>query len=381
MIYLDNAATTFPKPEEVYKAVEEIQRKNAVNAGRGTYTAARTAENIISSVRNKLAELTGCSYRDCVVLSPSATIAMNQVINGLSWRKDSKVYITPFEHNAVVRTIRRMADIYGFEIIVLPFNGKTHEINEQKMLNMFALKHPDVIFVNHISNVTGTILPAKKIFEAAKKYNAVTILDASQSLGLLECDVRIMPVDFIVFAGHKNLYSHIGAGGFICSGDIKLNTFITGGTGSDSLNTDMPDGCPAKYEAGSHDILSIASLNASLDWLISTGVDKIYLHKKELTDYMIEKLGKLQGINMYLPENSENHIAIVSFTHNEYLPNELAEILDMDFDIAVRSGYHCAPYVHGLIGTEKGGGTVRVSIGYFNTKNDIDRLVDAINEI
>lgn len=131
MIYLDNAATTFLKPKEVYKAVEEIQRKNAVNVGRGTYTVARKAENIINSVRNKLAELIGFSYRDCVVLSPSATIAMNQVINGLSWLKDSKVYITPFEHNAIVRAIRRAADIYGFEMIILPFDGKTHELDEK----------------------------------------------------------------------------------------------------------------------------------------------------------------------------------------------------------------------------------------------------------
>lgn len=130
---------------------------------------------------------------------------------------------------------------------------------------MFALKHPDAIFVNHISNVTGTILPVKKIFEAAKKYNAVTVFDASQSLGLLECEVHKMSANFIVFEGHKNLYGHIGAGGFICSGDVKLNTFIVGGTGSDSLNTNMPDKYPTKYEAGSHDILSIASLNASLD--------------------------------------------------------------------------------------------------------------------
>ncbi|MDE6833104.1 MAG: aminotransferase class V-fold PLP-dependent enzyme, partial [Ruminococcus sp.] len=363
MIYLDNAATTFPKPEEVYRAIEEIQRKNAVNAGRGTYTVARTAENIITSVRNKLAELTGCFYSDSVVISPSATIAMNQIINGISWHKDSKVYITPFEHNAVVRTIRHMADTYGFEIIMLPFDSITHEIDEQKMINMFAFKHPDAVFVNHISNVTGTILPVKKIFSTAKKYNAITVLDASQSLGLLECDIRKISVDFIVFAGHKNLYGHIGAGGFICGGNVKLNAFITGGTGSDSLNTDMPDDYPARYEAGSHNILSIASLDASLDWIMSTGIDNIYLHKKELTDYAIEKLGKLNGINMYLPENRRNHIAVVSFTHNEYLPNELADILDIDFDIAVRSGYHCAPYVHRLIGTEKCGGTVRVSIG------------------
>lgn len=381
MIYLDNAATTFPKPEIVYQAVDKIQKTLAVNAGRGSYHTAQKANDILNAVRKQIAELTFCSCPEKVILTPSATIAMNQIINGLSWSKYSNVYITPFEHNAVVRTLKSVSDKYGFEIIQLPFDGITHKLDEVKMLNMFAVKHPDAVFTTHISNVTGTIIPVNTIFHSAKKYHAVTILDASQSLGMLDCDVRNIPVDFLVFAGHKNLYGHIGTGGFICCSEIELKLFITGGTGSDSLNTDMPAEYPSRYEAGSHDIISVASLNAALEWLKSTNREAIFRHKKELTAYLIDKLNSIKSLKLYLPTDLNEHIAIVSFTHKEYLPSELAEILDMDFDIAVRSGYHCVPYVHQLIGTEKNGGTVRVSLGYFNTKEEINLLADALKEL
>lgn len=380
MIYLDNAATTFPKPEYVYKAVDEAQRILAVNAGRGTYQASRNAAALLTSVREKLALLVGCSFSERVVLSPSATIAMNQIIHGLQWSKLSNVYVTPFEHNAVIRVLKQISDRYGFEIRLLPFDGVTQKLNETEMQNQFALYHPDVVFVNHISNVTGVILPVQKIFESAKQYCAVTVLDASQSLGLISCDIRQMPVDFLVFAGHKNLYGHIGIGGFIQCSQIKLNPFLAGGTGSDSLNPDMPEELPQRYEAGSHDILSAASLNASLDWLRDVKQNHICQHKKELTSYLIDELRNIRQIMLYLPEDTGQHISIVSLTHKEYLPHELAEILDMDYDIAVRSGYHCAPYVHRLIGTEKGG-TLRVSVGYFTEKSEIDKLVYALKEL
>ena len=156
---------------------------------------------------------------------------------------------------------------------------------------------------------------------------------------------------------------------------------MTGGTGSDSLNLDMPEQRPDLYEPASHDIVSVSALNASLSWINSTGVKNIYDHKKELTEYAIRKLSQLSSVTLYLPENRENHISIISITHSDYRPEELADILDNDFDIAVRSGYHCAPYVHKFIGTEDKGGTVRISIGYFNTKDNIDSLISALREL
>lgn len=381
MIYFDNAATTYPKPEIVYIAVNECQRNYAVNAGRGTYRTARQASEIIRSTRVALAKLVNISNENNVILSPSATIAMNIVLNGLEYTPNTTIYITPFEHNAVARPLKKLADIYGFSIEMIPFDKKTQELDVETMQNKFIVKHPDVVIVNHISNVTGNVLPIDVIFNASAEYGAVNILDASQSLGLVPIDLSLQRTDFIVFAGHKNLYGSFGTGGFIYNSSVKLKTFLTGGTGSDSLNLDMPEQMPDLYEPASHDIVSVSALNASLSWISNIGVKTIYAHKKELTDYAVEKLEELSSVTLYLPENRENHISIISITHCDYRPEELAEILDNDFDIAVRSGYHCAPYVHSLIGTEGNGGTVRISIGYFNTKDDIDSLINALREL
>lgn len=381
MIYFDNAATTYPKPECVYTAVDKCQRSFAVNAGRGTYSTARQASEVIHNTRVALAKLVNISNENNVVLSPSATVAMNIVLNGLEYNSNTTVYITPFEHNAVARPLKRLSDIYGFSIEMLPFDGKTQKLDTESMRNKFVVTHPDVVIVNHISNVTGNILPVDEIFNASGEYGAVNILDASQSLGLIPVDLTSQKTDFLIFAGHKNLYGNFGTGGFIYNSSIKLKTFLTGGTGSDSLNLYMPEQMPELYEPASHDIVSISALNASLSWISDTGVKNMYTHKKELTDYAVQKLEELSSITLYLPENRENHIAIISITNCDYRPEELAEILDNDFDIAVRSGYHCAPYVHRFIGTEDIGGTVRISIGYFNTKDDIDSLINALREL
>lgn len=381
MIYFDNAATTYPKPECVYTAADECHRYFGVNAGRGTYKTARKASEVIQRTRVALAELVNVSNENNVIFSPSATVAMNIVLNGLDYNSNTTVYITPFEHNAVARPLKRLSDIYGFSIEMLPFDGKTQELDREAMRNKFIVKHPDIVIVNHVSNVTGNILPVDEIFNVSIEYGAVNILDASQSLELVPIDLSSQKTDFLVFAGHKNLYGSFGTGGFVYNSNVKLKTFLTGGTGSDSLNLNMPEQLPDLYEPASHDIVSISALNASLSWIIDKSIHNIYIHKKELTDYIIQRLSELSSVSLYLPENRENHIAIISLTHTDYRPEELAYILDNDFDIAVRSGYHCAPYVHKLIGTEDNGGTVRISIGFFNTKDDIDSLINALREL
>ena len=381
MIYFDNAATTYPKPECVYTAADECLRNFGVNAGRGTYKAARQASEEIQRTRGALAELVNVRNENSIILSPSATVAMNIVLNGLDYNSNTTVYISPFEHNAVARPLKRLSDIYGFSIEMLPFDGKTQELDMEAMRNKFIVKHPDIVIINHVSNVTGNILPIYEIFNASREYGAINILDASQSLGLIPIDLSSQKTDFLVFAGHKNLYGSFGTGGFIYNSDVKLKSFLTGGTGSDSLNLDMPANLPDLYEPASHDIVSISALSASLSWISDRGIKSIYSHKKELTDYAVQNLSEPSSITLYLPENRDNHIAIISLTHSDYRPEELADILDNDFDIAVRSGYHCAPYVHKLIGTEDNGGTVRISIGYFNTKDDIDSLINALREL
>jgi len=380
MIYLDNAATTYPKPESVYSFVDSVQRSMAFNSGRGSYKKAQKSNAIIEDTRNKLAELFKCTAQN-VVLSPSATIAMNQLLYGLNLTRRT-VYISPFEHNAVVRVLHALSEEYDVKIEILPFDSITQQLDETEMNNRFAINHPDLVVLNHISNVTGVITPVDIIFNSAKEYGALTILDASQSAGLLDIDLRKLKCDYIVFAGHKSLYGHIGIGGFVINNNLNsLKKMLCGGTGSDSLNPEMPSLMPDKYEPASHNIIAISSLNASLEWIKEIGIEKIRDHKKRLTKYALECLKTINEIKIYAPDKLENHISVISFTHKEYKPHELAEILDEDFDIAVRCGYHCAPYVHKLIGTDKTEGTVRLSFSYFNTEEHIDALVNALQEI
>ena len=380
-IYLDNAATTFPKPEVVYDSVNDFQRNYAVNAGRGQYKTAKTASDMIVKTRRSLASLLNIYDENKVIFTPSATVAMNQVLGGITYSSETIVYISPFEHNAVVRPLYDLRKKYGFKIELLPFDPVSQALNLQATKNLFALKHPDVVILNHVSNVTGLILPIAEIFDLSCKYGAVNILDASQSLGLIPVNLDRNKIDFLIFAGHKNLYAHFGVGGIVYNSHIKLNTLISGGTGSDSLNPEMPDSIPLRFEPASHNVIAISSLNASLDWLNHLGVENVYHHKLKLTEYLIDCLSEIGTIKLYLPTERTRHIAIVSLTHKEYRPEEIADILDNDYNIAVRCGFHCAPFVHKLIGTESTGGTVRISLGYFNTEEDIDTLKEALIEI
>jgi cysteine desulfurase family protein len=378
MIYLDNAATTFPKPEEVYLAMDNANRNMGVNAGRGSYKVAQTASKIIFETKAQLRQLVHAESSSGVIFAPSITIALNQVINGIRWGSNAVVYVSPYEHNAVARTVNKVASERGLKVKQIPLNKDTLEIDVEKLKYEFSKDNPFALFCTHVSNVTGYILPVREIFEEAKHYGAITVLDSAQSLGLIDVDSKLINADIICFAGHKCLYGPFGIGGFINITNVPLDVYITGGTGSDSLNLDMPDGNEAKYEAASSNIVAISGLNAALKCLdISAHREK----EKVLTDYLIERLSQVEKIRVYLPGDRENHIGIVSFTHEEMKSEDIGTILDEDFDIAVRTGYHCAPYIHDYLRDKQSMGTVRVGLGQFNSKDDIDKLTDALNEI
>lgn len=375
MIYLDNAATTFPKPDAVYNYVDWVQRNIAVNIGRGSYHVAREAMDIVESAKGKLARLVHANSSESVVITPSATIAANEIIGGMTWDNFKNVYVTPFEHNAVMRPLERMKNLYGANIFILPFDPKTQELDEDEMNRLFTIHTPDYVFINQVSNVTGVIIPVEKIAATAKNYDAVVVVDGSQSVGLLDIDLRKLPVDFLIFAGHKNIYASWGIGGFVINSDSRLQPFITGGTGSDSLKLSVDD-----LEVGSPNIISIASMDKAIDWLNEIGISSIATHKDRMIRELIEGL-KDSKVEMYLPGDLKNHTSVVSFNIPEYEPSEVGIILDQDFDIAVRTGFHCAPLIHKLIGTETKKGTVRVSVGYFNTDDDIYQFVAAVKDI
>ena len=215
MIYLDNAATTFPKPENVYVAMDEANRRMAVNAGRGSYKLAREASALINETKKELRALVHADSSSAVVFTSSITIALNQIINGINWIEGVTVYVSPYEHNAVARTIHRVSKEININVKQIPLNKETLEIDLEKMKYDFSKEKPFAVICTHVSNVTGYILPVKEIFEEAKRYNAITVLDTAQSLGLIELNTKQMPVDIIGFAGHKCLYGPFGIGGFI----------------------------------------------------------------------------------------------------------------------------------------------------------------------
>lgn len=377
MIYLDNAATTFPKPEEVYRAMDFTNRNMSVNAGRGAYSLAREASELISETKQLIRALVSATVEMPIVFTPSITIAINQVLRGIRYRKGANVYISIYEHNAVARTIHAVSKDNEIKVHFLPVLGNSLEIDIEKTKAAFAVNKPDVIICTHVSNVTGYILPVEEIFRLGKRYNSINIIDTAQSMGLLEVDCRKIQADFITFAGHKALYGPLGIGGYINTTNYSLNTTLTGGTGSDSLNLEMPSNKESRYEPGSPNIVAIAGLNAALK---AINTQKLYEVETELTTYLVHRLKDINGIKLYAP-NEKNHISVVSFSFSSMNSDVAGEILDEDFGIAVRTGYHCAPYIHKYLGDIESMGTVRIGLGQFNTKDDIDSLIEAIMEM
>lgn len=378
MIYLDNAATTLVKPECVYQRVDDTQRHMAVNAGRGAYALSRRATALIDETRQLMAELVGAQSAECVVFTPSATIALNQILFGLDWDGFKTVYLSPFEHNAVARPLEIIRSRHQVELCILPLKKDCLELDQAEMTRMFSQNPPDYVFLNHVSNVVGAILPIKEITACAKQYDAVVVVDGAQSVGVIDTDMQGLNIDYLVFAGHKNLYAMFGVGGFVINSSTPLNPSLAGGNGSDSLNLNMPEQMPERYELASPNIVAIASLNESLKWLRGTGTEAIFQHKSDLMNLLQEGLGKIPSVIQYRPTL---HTSVLSVNIKSYQADEVGMILDQDYDIAVRNGYHCAPYIHDLIGSKAHHGTVRLSLSYFTSEGDIEAVVKAMREI
>lgn len=379
LTYLDNGATTFPKPEKVYQVMDEVNRNLAVNAGRGSYDLAKKATGLIDETRTKMLSLVNGEQVADVIFAPSATIALNMIIGGLDWCENDICFVSPFEHNAVMRPLKKAQEEIKFEIKQLPVIRENMTIDLEKMEYLFSVNNPTKLFITHVSNVTGYILPVKQIVKIAKKYNCKVIIDASQSLGLIDIDLVNMQADFVVFAGHKNMYGPFGIGGFYMRKGEKLNPFIAGGTGSDSLNLNMPSSIPGMFEPSSPNIVAVAGLSAAADVIKEEGID-YFKHEKGLTDYLTSELSKIRNVVMYLPPK-DVHVGIVAFNIKGYKSSDVGMILDEDYNIAVRTGYHCAPLIHDHLEDKDYVGVVRASLGRYTTKDDVDRLIMAVEEI
>lgn len=388
MLYFDNAATTYPKPEQVYKEMDRLTRECAVNSGRGSYKKAENASAVINETRKKVSEFMGAENAEDVIFTSSATEAANRVLRGYGFEENMTVYVSPYEHNAVMRTLEALRKEKKFKIKVLETDEKGY-LNLDDIEYQFMCDEPDFVCINLASNVTGYVLPAERVEDMAKEYGAIVLADAAQAAGNIEINLKETNIDILIFAGHKSMYGLFGVGGFITNSrifdrDKNITPVIFGGNGEDSLNLELSERGISRYEVGSSNIAAIGTLKTAID-TIEKDLSGTQERENRLLKYLIEKLEDIDGIHIFQkPETEEefqNHIAVLSIGFEKYVSDDAGKILDGEYDIAVRTGYHCAPLVHDVIGSKRYGGTVRISMGRFTTKEDVDELVAAVRDM
>lgn len=376
MIYLDNAATTFPKPESVYDAMDICSRNYCANPGRSGHKMAMESARTVEEARDLVAKLFNIKNPMEVVFTFNATDSLNLAIKGYLNPSDH-VITTTMEHNSVLRPIMELEKI-GVEHTFVEADSEGR-INPSDIENAIQ-KNTKLIVTTHASNVTGTIVDIHTIGEIAKKYGITYLVDASQSAGIYEIDVQKSNIDMLAMPGHKGLLGPQGTGVLYVKDGIRLRSQREGGTGSKSEEIIQPDLYPDKYESGTHNTPGLAGLGAGVKFLLDTELDKIRSHEEELTQYMIDRLSEVPKLKLYGPKSSKERSAVLLINIDGMDSGEVTFRLNYEFDIATRSGIHCAPLAHKTLGTIETGG-VRFSLGYFNTKEDIDKAIDALKEI
>lgn len=377
MAYFDNAATTYPKPEEVYSFMDSFYRRNGGNAGRGNYLIAQTAGSLISDTRKKIQELLHCPAKQ-VIFTPTATIALNIIIQGIIETGIRNVYISPFEHNAVTRILHHFENKSSVSVYQLAVT-KELVYDMKKIRYQFDSVKPDLVIVSHVSNVIGLISPVEEIFSLAKKWGSLTLVDMAQSAGLVDLNVGLNCIDFAVFAGHKTLYAPTGISGFVMEPLVKFPAVIYGGTGYESANQDMPESLPEKYEIGTLNIVGIAGLNAAIKWMQEVTVEELWKKEIDHKNHLIDILNQYEFVKIVGAPDGANYAGIVSCLLDDISSDSAGNIFDQQ-GIAVRAGLQCAPLAHQFLGTYPAG-TIRFSVSYFTNDDDFDQLQAALDFI
>jgi len=373
--YFNNAATTFPKPEEVYSFTDKFYRKSGVNGDRGQNTS---ANKLTQETRELLLEMFHCPAKK-VVFTPSATEAINIILQGIPMADNYNVYVSPFEHNAVMRVLNHLQGLYKLNIITLSVAEKDLCYDIEKIKYQFAENKPNLVIISHASNVCGVVAPINDICTMSHNYGAINVIDMCQTAGIINTDLSSDIYDFAVFAGHKTLYATFGIAGFICSGNIKPKPLIFGGAGIDSANPEVPGTVPERYEVGSQNTMAIAGLYAALNWIKERNIKSIYLKEKDNLNKLLNILSLYENIKIITPADSVERVGIVSCTFDGYGSDNIGQILS-EHGIEVRTGLHCAPFAHKFLGTFPAG-TVRFSVGFFNTEDDFAMLRQALDYI
>ena len=375
MIYLDNAATTFPKPQEVYDEVLNCMKTYAANPGRGSHDMSLAASTKIIECRHEFSTLFKIPNFFNLIFTCNATEGLNIAIKGLL-KRGEHVISTVIEHNSVLRPLNSLTK-HGVQISLVGVDEKGYLNIED--LKKEIRKNTKAIIINHASNVLGTIQRIREIGQIAKDNGIVFIVDASQSAGTISIDVDRDNIDILAFPGHKGLLGPQGTGGLYIRDGIKLEEFKNGGTGSNSSSMLQPDFLPDKFESGTLNTPGIAGLCEGVKFIRRVGRRNIQKHEESLAEYLLKELKSLPYVKIYGSDTIENRCAVISINIEGFDSSEVGCLLNSK-GIAVRTGYHCAPLIHGIIGTSKCG-TVRISPGYFNTYEDVEAVVKAIQDI
>lgn len=376
-IYLDNAATTFPKPEEVYLGMDQFYRELGVNVGRGQHKLASKAANLMQETRELLLNLFH-SENKSIVFTHTATEALNLLLNNLV-TPECNLYISPFEHNAVTRLLEKFKATRKIKVFVLPFSLQNWEYDYDEIQCMFTAARPNLMIISHASNVCGYISPIFELCGLSKKYGSINVIDMCQTAGLLDLDLSTDNIDYAVFDGHKTLYGPFGIGGIVGKSFSNFEPLIYGGTGVESANPNMPDFVPERFEAGSHNIQAIAGLNIALKWIQKNSIAQLYEKEKTNYEMLLMVLNRHDNIKIISGLDTSKFIGVVSCLFDNYSSDNIGNILSQH-NIAVRTGLHCAPLAHKTLGTYPAG-TVRFSVGWFNSESDFVALEKVLSFI
>ena len=375
--YFDNAATTFPKPECVYSFADEFYRTVGGNAGRGIYAQAVASNRLIDETRNLLAELFHCGTKQVIFL-PSATFALNVIIQGIILRGAKNVYVSPFEHNAVTRTLHRFAERGLITVTELTVTDAL-EFDMHGIRRQFENLRPNFLIVSHASNVIGLIAPVEKICALAKTFGATTLVDMAQTAGLVDLNVGLETIDFAVFAGHKTLFAPTGTGGFVMNPAVELEPILFGGTGFDSANQNLPDTLPERFEVGTLNISGLAGLNAALKWIAGQTTAKLFRDEQIARRRLLKLLSEYEFLKIVGNVDGRDYVGIVSCVMTGVDSVTAGELFSAR-GIAVRAGLHCAPFAHKFLGTLPAG-TIRFSVNCMTTDEDFAELQRALDDI
>jgi cysteine desulfurase family protein len=379
MIYFDNAATSWPKPPEVKKAMVKFMEEIGANPGRSGHLLSIEAARILYETREAFSTLFRVKDPSRIVFTLNATESINLALKGLL-RPGDHIITSSMEHNSVMRPLRYL-EKKGVELSILPCssNGTLNPQDAERKIK----SNTKMIVLNHASNVIGTLLPIKEVGLIARNHNLLFLVDAAQTAGAYPIDMETEKIDLLAFTGHKSLYGPQGTGGLVISERIEekeMTPLKQGGTGSRSEFEEQPDFLPDRFESGTPNGVGIAGLLAGIQFVLEKGTEHIRQYESNLIEKLIKGLEEIPRIKLYGSENKEERIATLSFNIAQLSPSNVSFYLEKEFGILCRPGLHCAPSAHKTMGTFPEG-TVRFSLSYFNTEEEVDRAIDALNSI